>query len=266
MEETLHFLELLNGRVAYRKLGNGPKCLVAFHGFAQDGATFVPALTSHHAAHFTCYLIDLPFHGQTKWDDPYFTPSDLNYIIRRLVGKRQFEGVGHSLGGRLWLAMLQDLDPLPDHLHLIAPEGIESLWGEWVEHAPSGLRKKLSGWLKRPTRFLRLASLLREWGVIDQFTLRYLQVQLATETTRKRLFSTWQSLLYFRMGKHRAQHLLAGADFPVEVHLGLRDTIVPASRIAEALEGLENVHLHKLDCGHWDIVQHWQHKLRAPSI
>lgn len=265
MEEGVQFLELLNGRIAYRKLGNGPRCLVAIHGFGRDGADFLPSLACEVADYYTCYLIDLPFHGQSRWDEPYFMPSDLRYIIRRLVGKRPFEGVGHSLGARLWIALLRELDPQPERLHLIAPDGIGSAWGSFTEHMPVGLRNKSERWLKQPTRFLRFANLLHEWGLIDKFALRYLQVQLATEASRARLFATWQSLVHFRMNKYRAQQLLAG-ELPVDVYLGQRDHIVPPNRINTALEGLAGVKLHELDCGHWDIVRQWQPLPHSPSI
>lgn len=256
--DTVHFLELLNGRVAYRKLGNGPGRLLAFHGFAWDGAAFLPALSALPPEQYTCYLIDLPFHGQTQWNDPAFSRGDLIYIIQKLMSGHPYEGVGHSLGGRLWIRLLPELEHPPKRLHLLAPDGFGSMWGGLTEHAPTRLRIRTARWLKQPSGFLRFAGLLREWGVIDRFTLRYLQVQLATEATRRRLFSTWQSMLDFKLGAQRAQQILAGATFPVEVYLGKRDQVVPASRVADALEGLARVHLHRLDCGHWDIVQQWQ--------
>lgn len=258
MQQALQFLELLNGRVAYHKLGNGPKRLVAFHGFGQNGKALLPGLKHYADADYTCYLVDLPFHGQTQWTDPFFTPSDLGYIVKRLVGKHPYEGLGHSLGGRFWMVLLPELDRLPEHLHLLAPDGIGSLWSGITKYSPPGLRRKSARWLKRPARFLQFAGLLHEWGIIDRFTLRYLQTQLATEATRQRLFGTWQSLLYFKMNKSRAQIVLAGAAFPVDIYLGTKDNIVPADRVAEALEGLDQVNLHRVSCGHWDIVQRWQ--------
>jgi pimeloyl-ACP methyl ester carboxylesterase len=258
MQGTVRFLELLNGRVAYRELGYGPKCLLVFHGFGQDGSVLLPLMRAFPEAAYTCYFIDLPFHGQTKWEDPVFSPGDLMQVIRKLTAGRPWEGLGHSLGGRLWISLLPELKQQPERLYLLAPDGLGSSWGGLIDHTPAGMRYRTARWLKRPIRFLQLVSLLRDWGVIDRFALRYLQTQLATEATRQRLFGTWQSLLAFKLGKNRAQQILAGADCPVEVGLGNKDILVPARKLTAALEGMPQVHLKLLDCGHWDIVKQWQ--------
>lgn len=258
MSGQLRFLDLLNGRVAYREAGHGPKCLLAFHGFAQDSAALLPVLKAFPADEYTCYLIDLPFHGPTRWEDLTFSRSDIRQVVRMLSAGRPYEGLGHSLGGRLWICMLPELEPPPRCLYLLSPDGISSSWGGWVEQAPARLRYRSARWLKEPSLFLRFASLLREWGVIDRFALRYLQTQLATEATRNRLFGTWQSLLQFKLGKHRAQQILAGTSCPVEVTLGQKDVLVPAEKLMEALDGLNGVCLQSLNCGHWDMVERWR--------
>lgn len=258
MTEAIQFLDLLNGRVAYRKLGTGPKCLVAFHGFAEDGSAFLKALGNQRLEEYTSYLVDLPFHGQSTWADPVYAPEDLAHIVRRLVGKRPYDAVGHSLGGRLWISILPKLKHRPEQLILLAPDGIVSAWSGLIDHVPAGIRYKAARWLRKPSGFLRLASVLKGWGVIDRFALRYLQVQLATEVTRHRLFGTWQSMLAFKLGKHRAQQIIAGADFPVMVYLGAQDEIIPAKEVAETLDGLGHVKVKEVDCGHWNIIEQWK--------
>jgi surfactin synthase thioesterase subunit len=64
--------------------------------------------------------------------------------------------------------------------------------------------------------------------------------------------------LDFKLGKNQAQQILAGAECPVEVSLGKKDILVSARKLSDALEGMKQVHLQLLDCGHWDMVQQWQ--------
>ncbi|MEZ4985266.1 MAG: hypothetical protein R2795_09555 [Saprospiraceae bacterium] len=65
-----------HGEVAAHVWGRGPALLIALHGFAlpaDEFATWVPLLGNR----YTICAPDLPFHGQTVWRKPFFTPTDM---------------------------------------------------------------------------------------------------------------------------------------------------------------------------------------------
>jgi pimeloyl-ACP methyl ester carboxylesterase len=63
----VQFQDVGNTEIAYRKVGSGEPLLL-LHGFPLSGMTFrkiIPEL----AKHFTCYVVDLPGAGETRWTD-----------------------------------------------------------------------------------------------------------------------------------------------------------------------------------------------------
>jgi pimeloyl-ACP methyl ester carboxylesterase len=65
LSSSPEFVDVGASRIAYRKIGEGAP-LLFIHGWPLSGATYrkiVPEL----AKHFTCYVIDLPGAGDTRW-------------------------------------------------------------------------------------------------------------------------------------------------------------------------------------------------------
>ncbi len=253
-------LETPYGRVAYRKMGNGPICLIGLHGFAQDHRLFLPAIRHIDLEAYTCYWVDLPFHGATEWGRHRFTLGELRAVLQMLVRDRPYEGVGHSLGGRLWIHLLPTLGEAPRHLHLLAPDGFGSLWSGVTEGTPAPIRSRLERMLQHPQRFLKMAAWLQRVGGIDRFTLRYLQKHLESPAARKRLFCTWNSLAALPMDRNTARGILADAGCPVSVTLGAQDFVIPNAKVAAALKPLGNVRLQEFPYGHWSLARHWRHR------
>ena len=54
---------ITNAEFNCKVLGNGAKNIIAFHGFGQDGNSFLPIVSKN--PEYTIYSIDLPFHGET---------------------------------------------------------------------------------------------------------------------------------------------------------------------------------------------------------
>lgn len=258
MAEGPYFLETPYGRVAYQKKGTGPVNIIGLHGFGQDHRLFLPATRHIDLAAYTCYWVDLPFHGFTRWNSNRFTLGQLRAILQMLGRGRPYEGVGHSLGGRLWIHLLPALGRAPRRLHLLAPDGFGNPWSWLIEGTPRPLRKKAGQLLESPQRFLKMAEWLHQVGLINRFALRYLQTHLATPFARQRLFCTWNSLSGMPMNPAAARQTLKRARLPVAITLGSEDIIVPNSRVEAAVRGLTSVEVRYLPCGHWGLARQWK--------
>jgi haloalkane dehalogenase len=89
--------------ITYRRFGRGP-AIVLIHGWPLNGATWrglIPLL----AAHYTCYVPDLPGAGQTPWDprtrDVF---RDWGRLLARFVealGLDEVALIGHDSGGAI---------------------------------------------------------------------------------------------------------------------------------------------------------------------
>ena len=108
--------------IAFATAGNGEKILCCFHGFGETGRSFTH-LTHEVGKIYTIIAVDLPFHGETRWNEGLLMqPADLTNILDLIFAalyimpekKQRYSLLGYSLGGRLMDARyalpLQQLD------------------------------------------------------------------------------------------------------------------------------------------------------------
>ena len=97
------FLDVGTGKVAYRRVGNGPDVLFV-HGWPVSSATF-RTLLPHLTDHVTCHLIDLPGAGSSQFtaDSPLTIESHIHSVRRvlDLLELSQVAVVGHDSGGMI---------------------------------------------------------------------------------------------------------------------------------------------------------------------
>src|SRR5687767_14790044 len=103
-----NLLAYKNSTLAWYKLGTGPKQVICFHGYAEDGTSF-DLLAAHLRDTYTIYAIDLPYHGATEWsENREFTHIDLQEVIKAIIpGSQKWSLMGFSLGGRICLSLYQ---------------------------------------------------------------------------------------------------------------------------------------------------------------
>jgi pimeloyl-ACP methyl ester carboxylesterase len=242
------------GQVGYRKMGRGSRLLIAFHGFGSDSRVF-ECLEPHLHDSCTVYALDLPFHGHTEWQAASYRPKQLLFIIEAvlaLAGKPRFEAVGHSLGGRLWLCLLPKVAAKLDALYLLAPDGLHTRSMGLAEWPPLLLRRLLGHLANQPGYLLQM---LRQFGLIDNFSGRYLQHHLEDAARRQRLLHTWYALYRFYLTPKKARQHLAFNKVPTLALLGKNDKLVSKIELQNTLQGLENVLIQEVNANHQSICQ-----------
>src|SRR5436190_7233268 len=95
----------------YAIAGSGGKHLLIFHGFGQDMDVF-EFLTKSLGYHYTFYVFDLYFHGQSKWtkDEIPLAKHEWCETIKLFLtenGIKKFQVAGFSLGGKFALCCLE---------------------------------------------------------------------------------------------------------------------------------------------------------------
>lgn len=154
-----HFIDFRSSRFHYFTWGEGGQILFAFHGYGESGASFA-FLGEALGREFTVVALDLPFHGQTEWNEKalFLDPRDLRSVmmeIARGMSERE-EGwwlMGYSMGGRVALQLLELEYARVERLVLLAPDGlIVNPWYWLATRAALGNRffrwtMKRPGWL-----------------------------------------------------------------------------------------------------------------------
>ena len=107
LASPVRFRDVGTAEIAYRTFGSGPPLLL-LHGWPLAGFTYrklIPRL----AERFTCYAIDLPGAGATRWrDDNDFSFGGQAANVRRLVDGLEIPGthvVAHDTGATIARAL-----------------------------------------------------------------------------------------------------------------------------------------------------------------
>ncbi len=241
-----------NGRFHYITFGNGPRLLVALHGFADRARMFSvlePALSATH----TVYAIDLPWHGQTEWPHDHIEKKDLLACIQFLMekeGRDRLELMGFSFGGRMVQAMLPDLIDRLDRLWLISPDGVKTTGMSTAVRTPMPVRRFMKRSTQRPGWFLSLVKFGERTRLVHRLISHFLHHNLTRPERRERCFGLWLSLNEFYIRRRRIKKLLAESRLPVVLFYGEKDPMIKLHTVEKMAEGLPNVRHFKLPGGH----------------
>jgi pimeloyl-ACP methyl ester carboxylesterase len=228
------------GQIQLRRLGSGPKKILAIHGFSRAGSIF-EGLARRLGRTHTLYAIDLPYHGGTQLLADRYSPDDIEQILRTAIEAMRRQGagnqsahdsepidlLGHSLGGRMLLKTLGTNRLSGENissLTLVAPDGLRGNYTGKLDVIPSGVVKALAWAGGRKDAMIRIARFLHRGGLFDAGTLNYLSHHLKDKRTQLMLLGTFRSIPAFRLGRTERSGL-ARREIPTTVFLGSHDPL-----------------------------------------
>jgi len=246
------YYPLRNSRIHYHLWGMGPRLIFALHGYGESAASFT-FLGEAIGDDFTLVAIDLPFHGQTEWNDGLFFDShDLLFVLRgieaELAEKQPMPNatysppptgdptpaphlpgwglLGYSMGGRLALQLLQDSPQLIDKLVLVAPDGLHLNPWYWLATQTRPGNSLFRTTMRRPGwffLFLRLGNALRLVNPsVYKFTVQYIN----DDQVRQELYTRWTTMRGFRPRLAVIAAIIRERQLPVRLVYGSYDRII----------------------------------------
>lgn len=237
--------------------GEGPRLLIALHGFGEDGRIYEHWQQTLGKV-FTIAAVDLPYHGLAEsWEPGAFRPEHLVDLIQHLLEDRdqlEYSLAGHSFGGRVLIACLDQLPGNPEAIWLLAPDGLATrrigLWGR----LPLWMRQ----WIGRSfenhkENWIRVAKKLHQIGWLDAFSVRYIRHHLSDAFRRKRLLGSWMAMPYFPVDRNKLLEFAIKSPLPIHLVLGKKDPLIDWPQLADWLKKWPASNLHELDAGH-DLI------------
>lgn len=253
-----HYLNYKNSRLHYVKAGKGKETLLFFHGFGQDHTIYIPLIQSL-ATHYSLYIFDLFFHGQSTWaheEKPleknhwkeflqlFFTENSIN----------KFSIVGYSLGGRFALATLEAFPERINKIYLIAPDGVrENIWYRLATY-PFLLRRFFRSMIEDYNRFLRIANKLVAWKVVDSGLVRFADYQMGTKEKRKRVYYSWVVFRHLTFNMRHVASLINQHHIKTVIIVGRNDKVILPQYMDDFRKRLNNPRFHVLDAGHSGLI------------
>jgi pimeloyl-ACP methyl ester carboxylesterase len=247
--------------LAYHVWGTGKKTLVFFHGYGQHGKIF-EAKVKELGEDYQCILIDLFFHGDSKWhaDETVLTPGFWQkmwegFLTQLNIGR--YEVAAFSLGGRFALACLHMHPERILRLHLLAPDGIKTNFLYNLATYPIAFRNLFKSMIVHPNRFFRLAKYLNKLKLIDKGLIRFAESQMRTPEMRARVYYTWVVFRKMQFDTHQSITLLVKHEIPLTITLGKYDKVIVIKHIQPFIKHVPQAKLIVLETGHNGIIEAW---------
>jgi pimeloyl-ACP methyl ester carboxylesterase len=234
-----------NSRIHYRHWGTGPRLVFAFHGYGESAAAFT-FLGEAVGDDLTIVAIDLPFHGQTEWNDGlFFDPSDLLHLLRAieaaLASTQPAPGaplsprapylpgwwlLGYSMGGRVALQLLQDSPQLVDKLELLAPDGLKLNAWYWLATQTRLGNILFRATMRRPGWFFLLLRAGNALQLVNPSVYKFTVQYINDNRVRQELYTRWTTMRRFRPRLAIIAAIIRERQLPVRLIYGSYDRII----------------------------------------
>lgn len=238
----------------YHRFGSGSRFLIAFHGFADRGELYM-RLRDGLESEFTIIAVDLPFHGQTEWPTHEFNPEQIRVALLHIFEKEGIDGkfalMGHSMGGRMILAMSDFFAERIDLYIMLSPAGFQGTLSDNKLLFPKFLRRFLKMLTGQPKIIIAVFKFGRFLGIINKATYHFLEQQIAIPERRHRLFDCWISLFNFpiKLAAFKANVLRQKA--AIVFFYGKTDYITPAKYGKKFIADMPEAQLLMVEDGHY---------------
>jgi pimeloyl-ACP methyl ester carboxylesterase len=247
-----HFLTYKNSRVHYLKFGSGTKFLFCFHGYGEDAYSFLMLENTLGRDH-TLIAIDLPFHGKTEWkESTEFTPADLQRIINSIVPLelQTISLLGYSMGGRISLALLQEIPSRINSVVLLAPDGLHRNFWYWFS-TQTGIGNKFFGYtMKNPHWFFGGMKFLRSLNLLNKSIFRFAHSYLDDQQERELLYKRWTTMRKFVPRSSAITSALRQYHIPLRMLFGSYDRIILSKRSTQLDKQNDTIQVKTIRAGH----------------
>jgi pimeloyl-ACP methyl ester carboxylesterase len=245
--ERLHLLYKASS-LSYVRFGSGPMTAFCFHGYGEDAASF-SFLERYAGNEYSFFSIDLPFHGKTEWKEGYDCPiNDLQQIIERILsdnaGKlsadnRHLTLIGYSLGGRMVLALYEQMPLQIERLVLLAPDGLKVNFWYWLSTQTWIGNKFFSFTMKHPFWFFGFLKLLNKLKLVNASIFKFVNYSIGDKEVRRLLYARWTTLRKIKPSLKKIKLSVNTNKTKVRLVYGKLDRIILSSVGEKFKKGIE---------------------------
>lgn len=203
---TEHHLSYRESVLAYKVFGYGPELVFCFHGYGESATAF-RFLERYAGDRFLFVALDLPFHGETKWNEGLtFTKGDLKKFVCEIIGKHnpipgsQFPVslLGFSLGGRIALDLYQSMPEKIKKMVLLAPDGLKVNFWYWLATQTWAGNKLFAFTMKHPAWFFAMLKSLHKMKMVNASIFKFVRHYIDDSEARSLLYKRWTALRRIR--------------------------------------------------------------------
>lgn len=246
------------GSLTYKKLGNGVKIHMLFHGFGQNMKAFDSYLPLRKEDD-TFLVFDIFFHGQSTWrnNSQKLTKEIWKEFLTLLLEKEKIEEfhlIGYSMGGKFCLVTYELFPSRVNSLTLMAPDGIKT--GFWYNMAtfPGILNRSFKHVIFYPNRFFKTIDLLHQLGLLQTSLVKFVKSQMQTRTKRAQIYFTWNIFKPMQPDLKMIILLLNDLKTPISLITGEFDQMVTSKNLETFASNIPHIEKLELPCGHNTLI------------
>jgi pimeloyl-ACP methyl ester carboxylesterase len=255
-------LLLQDSRISYYRWGSGPRFLLCFHGYGESASGF-SFLEEVMGAPFTILAIDLPFHGETDWNEGPLTTTTLITIIDQIIAQETGTApagvdalpdghsaqtrypsnnwwlMGYSMGGRVALSLLEQAPGRTERLFLLAPDGLVVNPWYWMATQTSPGRSLFKWTMYHPEWFFFILRTANKLKMVNPSVYKFVANYVDNRKMRVELYTRWTGLRLFKPRLAAIKDIIRIRHIPVQLLYGKFDRIIRAERGEQFRKGIE---------------------------
>ncbi len=228
---TSFSLSYHSSTIRYQVYPGGPALFFCFHGFGESSGSFA-VLERNLKPVFTLVAIDLPFHGNTEWNEGLaFEPAGLVEVLQLITARLSMEFtdislLGFSMGARVALGLFELIPEKIRQLVLLAPDGISAnFWYLAATQRAMG-RANFFYTMQHPGWFNLVLNLALKTGIANAGEYKFATSYLQEENVRMDLYRRWITMRAFEPDLRRVKTEISKRKIPVVLVYGEYDQII----------------------------------------
>jgi len=235
--------------VNYIRLGTGARPAFCFHGYGEEASSF-SFLEKYAGDQYMFFAIDLPFHGDTEWNEGYTcTTSDIQQIIEGILRENNLKPetpntkfclIGFSLGGRIALALYEKIPSQVERLVLLAPDGLKENFWYWLSTQTWVGNKLFAFTMTNPYWFFGFLKLLNRLKLVNTSIFKFVNYYIGDKEVRRLLYARWTALRKLRPDLNSIKSSVRTNHTNVRLVYGMHDRIILSSVGEKFRKGIEN--------------------------
>lgn len=234
----------------YLTMGNGPRLVLAFHGYGQNAALF------HFLQPAECTLLsfDLPYQGKTIMQEAeVLSKENLKELVAQVMTKYKVSKVsllGFSLGARICLCLVELMPQNIRNVVLVAPDGLSpNYFYRFLTSSALG-RFLFRAFVQYGQHLMGVFSFFQRLGVIDRSLYKFALPYIRTKESRQLLYRIWLSTRHLIVPASILYRMMKANNIHVHLIMGHHDRVIPVQQAKKFKGKNPLVHLHIFERGH----------------
>lgn len=253
----LHILKYKNSSIAFHVFGKGTKTLFCLHGYGDMGSNFY--FFEKWLGNDYCILVpDLPFHGNTKWNDgDFITPADIVAWILPMqeiacpdCKEKQIQLLGYSMGGRLALSVFQYAPEMFEKIILICPDGLHQNFWHFISTQTKAGKIVFEKTMQNPKWLFALMDGAYHLNLLNKSIYKFAHHYLDDPTARDLLYKRWTIFRKFVPDMAVIKKMGIAHKTPIQLVFGAYDRIILSKRSDFLKDKNPYTRVYVLNAGH----------------